>query len=103
MNLCNEPMDCGVFRERAKKCGHPAAFPKELPKRCIKLFSFIDDLILDPFVGSGTTLVSAMKLNRRAIRVEMSEKYCKIANQRIQSTVKELYLQQSNPDQIKRR
>lgn len=82
--------------ESKKKWGHPAPFPEELPKRCIKLFSFVDDLILDPFVGSGTTLVSAMKLNRRAIGVEMSEKYCKIANQRIQSTVKELYLQQGN-------
>lgn len=91
------------FGREQKNGRYPAPFPEELPKRCIKLFSFVDDLILDPFVGSGTTLVSAMKLNRRATGVEMSEKYCKIANQRIQSTVKELYLQQSNPDQIKRR
>lgn len=82
--------------ESRKKSGHPAPFPEELPKRCIKLFSFVDDLILDPFVGSGTTLVSAMKLNRRAIGVEISEKYCKIANQRIQNALKELYLHQGN-------
>jgi len=42
--------------ESKKRIGHPAPFPIELPKRCIKLFSFVGDTILDPFVGSGTTL-----------------------------------------------
>ena len=45
--------------ESKKRIGHPAPFPTELPKRCIKLFSYIDDVVLDPFMGSGTTLIAA--------------------------------------------
>lgn len=58
---------------------HPAAFPLELPKRCIKLFSYTDDLVLDPFVGSGTTLVASYLLRRPAVGIEIQEKYCKVA------------------------
>ena len=68
---------------------HPAAFPLELPKRCIKLFSFVDDLILDPFLGSGTTLVAAALSKRRGIGVEIDKDYCDIAKERIK---KEAYL-----------
>ena len=45
--------------EKKSKIGHPAPFPVELPKRCIKLFSFVGDTVLDPFMGSGTTVVAA--------------------------------------------
>lgn len=62
---------------------HPAAFPIELPKRCIKLFSYVGDLVLDPFVGSGTTLLAAYLLRRRGVGVEISEKYCEVAKQRL--------------------
>ena len=65
--------------------GHPAAFPLELPKRCIKLFSFVDDLILDPFLGSGTTLVAAALSQRRGIGVEIDKDYCSIAKERLKN------------------
>jgi len=67
----------------AKKLGHPAPFPEHLVERLIKLFSYENDYVLDPFMGSGTTLVVAQKLNRHAIGVEISEKYIEIAKQRL--------------------
>lgn len=78
--------------ESKKKVKHPAPFPEELPKRCIKLFSYMDDLVLDPFVGSGTTLVSSIKLGRRAIGVEISKKYCEISRKRIEETLNDLWI-----------
>jgi len=70
--------------ESRKKIGHPAPFPVELPRRCIKLFSFVGDTVLDPFVGSGTTLVACMKTGRRGIGVEINENYCNLAKKRIE-------------------
>jgi len=69
--------------ESKKRVGHPAPFPLELPKRCIKLFSFVGDTILDPFLGSGTTLVACALLNRRGVGVEVEPKYCEIAKNRL--------------------
>jgi len=69
--------------ESKKRIGHPAPFPKELPYRCIKLFSFIDDVVFDPFTGSGTTLIEAVKNNRRAVGLEIDETYCELAKNRI--------------------
>jgi len=69
--------------ENRKRVGHPAPFPLELPKRCIKLFSFVDDIVLDPFLGSGTTLVACALLNRKGIGVEIDKNYCEIAKNRI--------------------
>ena len=63
--------------------GHPAAFPVELPKRCIKLFSFVGDTVLDPFMGSGSTLIASQVNDRRGIGVEIDKKYCKIALDRL--------------------
>ncbi len=63
--------------------GHPAAFPIELPKRCIKLFSYIEDTVLDPFVGSGSTLIAALQNDRRGVGVDIDADYCKIAKQRL--------------------
>lgn len=69
--------------ESKKKIGHPAPFPVELPKRCIKLFSYVDDIVLDPFMGSGTTLVAAKMLNRKSMGIEISREFCELAFKRI--------------------
>lgn len=61
-----------------KKAQHPAPFPEELPYRCIKMFSYINDVVFDPFSGTGTTLRVANKLNRRFLGAEISKNYCDI-------------------------
>lgn len=69
--------------ESRKRVGHPAPFPVELPRRCIKLFTFVGDTVLDPFLGSGTTLIACLETGRRGIGVEVDSKYCQIAKRRI--------------------
>lgn len=69
--------------ESKKRVKHPAPFPVELPKRCIKLFTFVGDTVLDPFLGSGSTLIACVLLNRRGIGVEIDRNYCEIAKQRL--------------------
>lgn len=69
--------------ESKKKIGHPTPFPIELPKRCIKLFSFVDDIVLDPFLGSGTTLIATALTNRRGIGIEIDKKYSELAKNRL--------------------
>ncbi len=61
---------------RMKEYGHPAMFPEELARRVLKLFSYQDDIILDPFNGAGTTTVVAKKNNRRYVGIDISEEYC---------------------------
>ena len=70
--------------ERKKKSGHPAPFPVELPLRCMKLFSFVGDTVLDPFMGSGSTLVAASQCNRKGIGIEIDPGYCETAVFRIE-------------------
>lgn len=69
--------------ESKKKIGHPAPFPLELPKRCIKLFSYYTDIICDPFLGSGTTIICAKLLKRKSIGIEISKEYCDLSIKRI--------------------
>lgn len=69
--------------ESKKKIGHPTPFPIELPYRCIKLFSFVDDIIFDPFAGSGTTLIAANNTNRYSVGLEIDTYYCELAKKRI--------------------
>ncbi len=69
--------------ESKKRIGHPAPFPLELPKRCIKLFSFVGDMVLDPFLGSGTTAIASFKLNRKVVGVEIDSSYFQLAVERI--------------------
>ena len=68
---------------RAKKIGHPAPFPVELAERFINLYSYEKDLILDPFIGSGTTALAASKLKRNYIGYEVNSEYCKLAEKRL--------------------
>ncbi len=69
--------------ESKKRVGHPAPFPVELPRRCIKLFSFVGDTVLDPFLGSGSTLIACVLTNRKGIGVEIDRNYCEIAKKRL--------------------
>jgi site-specific DNA-methyltransferase (adenine-specific) len=65
--------------ESPSKAGHPAPFPEELPRRLIKLYSFREDTVLDPFLGSGTTCAVARALGRQAIGVDVDPGYCQLA------------------------
>ena len=69
--------------ESKTKIGHPAPFPIELPKRCIKLFSFQGEVVLDPFLGSGTTLIACLQTHRVGIGVEINREYCQLAAERL--------------------
>lgn len=76
----------------ARKIGHPAPFPEALPYRLIQLYSFKDDIVLDPFIGSGTTAVSALKSNRFYIGYDNNHEYVKLANKRLTPLKEQLNL-----------
>ena len=73
------------------KYNHPAMFPEELVERCLKLFSYKDDIVLDPFNGAGTTTYVAKMLGRRYIGIDISQKYCDVANKRLKSISNKLF------------
>jgi site-specific DNA-methyltransferase (adenine-specific) len=72
---------------RMKDYDHPAMFPEELPRRLMKLFSYKNDIVLDPFNGAGTTTLVAWKLRRRFIGIDVSQQYCDMALQRLVTAV----------------
>ncbi len=72
-----------IAPESAKRVGHPAPFPVDLPARCIRLFTYVDDVVLDPFMGSGTTAVAAIRNDRRFIGFETDPTYVELAERRI--------------------
>jgi site-specific DNA-methyltransferase (adenine-specific) len=74
-----------VKPESARKVGHPAPFPVELAERVIKLYSFVDDVVLDPFAGSGTTCVAARLHRRHYVGLDISSEYCALANRRLEA------------------
>jgi modification methylase len=76
--------------ESAKKIGHPAPFPEELPYRLIQLYSFTEDVILDPFMGSGTTALAALKLDRHYCGYEISQEYIELAERRVEPIKKQI-------------
>ncbi len=69
----------------AKRSRHPAPFPVELPLRLIHLYSFVGDVVLDPFIGSGTTAEAAILAGRRYVGYDISEEYAQIARERVQN------------------
>jgi len=70
---------------RMKEFDHPAMFPEELPRRIMKLFSYRNDIVLDPFNGAGTTTLAAAKSGRRFIGIDNSRQYCETAIRRLQA------------------
>jgi modification methylase len=71
--------------ESARKIGHPAPFPLELPYRCIQLYTFSNEIILDPFMGSGQTALAALKSGRHYVGYELNEQYLNLAENRVHS------------------
>ena len=69
--------------ERARGVGHPAPFPVELPYRCIQLYTFEGDVVLDPFIGSGQTAIAAIKARRRFVGYEVDPEYVRLSERRI--------------------
>ena len=78
--------------ESAKRVGHPAPFPIDLPYRLIQLYSFTNDVVLDPFMGSGTTAIAALKCNRKYIGFETNPEYVELAERRISPHLNTLQL-----------
>ena len=74
-----------IAPESAKRVGHPAPFPVALAGRVIALYSYVGDVVLDPFCGSGTTCVAAQRLGRRWVGYEVSGEYCELARGRVRS------------------
>lgn len=71
--------------ESAKKIGHPAPFPVELPYRCIQLYTYSNEIVLDPFMGSGQTALAALKAGRHFIGYELNGEYLELAKSRLEN------------------
>ncbi len=69
----------------ASRIGHPAPFPVELPARLIQMYTYEKDLVLDPFMGSGTSLLAAIQANRRAVGYDIDQSYVELARTRIET------------------
>lgn len=67
---------------------HPAPFPIEIPKRLIELNSYEEDVVLDPFMGSGTTAIACEKMNREWVGIELNEEYIRRSYERIDNETK---------------
>jgi site-specific DNA-methyltransferase (adenine-specific) len=74
---------------RASKIGHPAPFPIELPHRCIQLYTYKGDVVLDPFAGSGTTCLAALQDGRIYVGYETNAEYCQLAEERLRNETAE--------------
>jgi site-specific DNA-methyltransferase (adenine-specific) len=75
--------------ESAKRIGHPAPFPLELPRRLIQLYTYQGDIVLDPFCGSGSTCVAAVQSGRRYVGYDISAEYIEIARRRLKDALSE--------------
>lgn len=70
---------------------HPAPFPLELAYRLVRMFSFVGDTVVDPFCGSGTTMVAALKTGRNSIGIEIDQGYCKMAEERLRKENSDMF------------
>jgi site-specific DNA-methyltransferase (adenine-specific) len=86
-----------ILPESAKRVGHPAPFPVELAERVIRLYSYQGDVVLDPFLGSGTTAVAAVRSRRRYVGCEIEPEYIALAEQRIAAALAELCQNATRP------
>ena len=78
--------------ESARRIGHPAPFPEELPYRLLQLYSFKVDIILDPFMGSGTTAVAAIKSERKFVGYDISQEYIDLSEKRLKPLLEQTTL-----------
>lgn len=69
--------------EAANRIDHPAPFPVELPYRCIQLYTFAGEVVIDPFAGSGSSCIAALQTGRGYVGYDISAEYCRLAEQRI--------------------
>ena len=76
-----------TVQSKSQKFNHPAGFPVDLPKRCLQLHGVKDAVVLDPFLGAGTTLIAAEKLGMRGIGIEIDPHYVEIALERLKSEI----------------
>jgi DNA modification methylase len=76
--------------ESARRVGHPVPFPVELPYRLIQLYSFTGDIILDPFMGSGTTAIAALTSERNYVGYDTNPDYIELVNKRIEVTTEKV-------------
>jgi site-specific DNA-methyltransferase (adenine-specific) len=70
---------------------HPAPFPLELAYRLVRMFSFYGDTVLDPFCGTGTTMLAAAKTGRNSIGIEIDPAYCRMAERRLERETRSLF------------
>lgn len=80
--------------ESAKRVGHPAPFPIELPYRCIQLYTFKNDIVLDPFCGVGSTCLAALKSGRHFVGYDINKEYVRIATKRIKDIMNQMSIAQ---------
>ena len=73
----------------AQQIGHPAPFPEELPRRLIDLYTFRGDIVLDPFCGSGTSCVAALRSGRHYVGYEIDPEYLRLAQERLSKAATE--------------
>ncbi|HLX87542.1 MAG TPA: site-specific DNA-methyltransferase, partial [Acidimicrobiales bacterium] len=86
--------------ESATRVGHPAPFPVELPQRLIELYTYVDDLVLDPFMGSGTTAVAAVRTGRRYVGYDTDSGYVRAAERRAEEERGRLLRADAAPDGV---
>jgi site-specific DNA-methyltransferase (adenine-specific) len=67
----------------ASKAGHPCPYPREIPRRIIQMLTYRDEIVVDPWMGTGATIIEASLLGRRAIGIDIEETYCELARQNL--------------------